>query len=100
MGHFGWRPEAALSKQKQSKSKYPHLSWNNIVTSFQRLSHRKKKQLHHGHKASYLFYFVFLATCKALGFHRVDYQNIYMKAEICWSHSCKPDYSRLEAVQA
>lgn len=61
---------------------------------------QKKQELHHGHKASYLFYFVFLATCKALGFHRVDYENIYLKAEICWSHSYKPDYSRLEAFQS
>lgn len=61
----------------KSKSKFHNLSWNNIVVSFQ----KKKKWLHHGHKASYLFYFVFLATCEALGFQRVDYENICSKAE-------------------
>lgn len=62
--------------------------------------HTEKKELHHGHKASYLLYFVFLATCKELGFHSVDFENIYLKAEICWSRSCKPDYSKLEGFQA
>lgn len=62
---------------------------------------QKEKELHHGHKASYLFFSVFLATCKALGFHRVDYENIYSKAEICWTYSCKPENTRgLRVFQA
>lgn len=76
----------------KSKSKF---HGNNIVASFQ----KKKKALHHGHKASYLFYFVFLATCEALGFQRVDYENICSKAEICRASSWRARKT-VEAFQA